>query len=142
MARATRQFSARLPADMLSALDERTQQTGESRSRLAERLIDEGLRMERHPGIAFRDGPAGRRPGITGGPDVWEAIAALRGRPERGEAAVAALADHLALSPAQVRAAVGYYAQWPEEIDAWIERNDREAEAAEAAWRREQAALA
>ena len=33
----------------------------ESASALGERLIDEGLRMAAHPGIVFRDGPAGRR---------------------------------------------------------------------------------
>jgi hypothetical protein len=36
---------------------------------------------------------------------------------------------------------VGYYADYTEEIDAWIERNDRAAEEAEAAWRRRQALM-
>ena len=31
----------------------------ESISSVGERLIDEGLRMEVHPGIVFRDGPSG-----------------------------------------------------------------------------------
>jgi hypothetical protein len=30
--------------------------------------------MNAHPGIVCRDGPAGRRPGVVGGPDVWEVI--------------------------------------------------------------------
>jgi hypothetical protein len=38
---------------------------GEAKSRTAERLIDEGLRMEDHPGIVFRDGPAGRRAALA-----------------------------------------------------------------------------
>jgi hypothetical protein len=33
--------------------------------------------MEEHPGIAFRDGPSGRRAALAGGPDVWEAIVTL-----------------------------------------------------------------
>jgi hypothetical protein len=36
-------------------------------------------------GIVFRDGPAGRRAVVIGGPDVWEVIAAARSAPERGE---------------------------------------------------------
>jgi hypothetical protein len=38
--------------------------------------------------------------------------------------------------------AVSYYVAYPAEIDEWIARNDEEGKAAEAAWRREQAALA
>jgi Domain of unknown function (DUF5615) len=43
----------------LARLDDRSRRRGEPKSRTAERLIDEGLRMEDHPGIVFRDGPAG-----------------------------------------------------------------------------------
>ncbi len=34
--------------------------------------------MEEHPGIAFRDGPVGRRAALAGGPDVWEVIETLQ----------------------------------------------------------------
>lgn len=27
--------------------------------------------MDEHPGIVFRSGPAGRRAGLAGGPDIW-----------------------------------------------------------------------
>jgi hypothetical protein len=44
-----------------------------SKARVAERLIEEGLRIEEElPGIVFRSGPTGRRAGIAGGHDVWE----------------------------------------------------------------------
>lgn len=42
----------------------------ESQHTLALRLLEEGLRMLDHPGIVFRDGPAGRRAGLIAGPDV------------------------------------------------------------------------
>jgi hypothetical protein len=51
---------------------------GEPRSRVAERLIDEGLRMEEFPGVVFRSGPTGRRASLLGGPDVWEVVADLQ----------------------------------------------------------------
>ena len=43
----------------------------DSISSIGERQIDEGLRMEAHPGIVFRNGPSGRRAGLAAGPDVW-----------------------------------------------------------------------
>jgi hypothetical protein len=137
-----RQFSARLDASVLDRLERRGVRAGLNKSRLAERYIDEGIRMEDHPGIVFRDGPAGRRPGLAAGPDVWEVIGVLHGARKRGEAAILYTADYLNLTPTQVRSAVSYYATYPAEIDGWIARNDEEAEAAEAVWRREQAALA
>jgi hypothetical protein len=139
---AARQFSARMDAALLDRLERRGARVGVNKSRLAERYIDEGLRTEDHPGIVFRDGPAGRRPGLAAGPDVWEVVGVLSGAPERGEAAISYTADYLNLSLAHVRSAVSYYAAYKPEIDAWIARNDEEAEAAEAAWRREQALLA
>ena len=48
----------------------------------------------------------------------------------------------LGLTELQVRAGVRYYSEYPEEIDERIRRNVEEADAAEEAWRREQAALA
>lgn len=98
--------------------------------------------MDEHPGITFRDGPTGRRAALAGGPDVWEIMQTIKGGKARGDAAVTAAADLLGLTEAQVRVAVRYYAAYPDEIDQRIRRNVEEADAAEAAWRREQAALA
>ncbi len=91
--------------------------------------------MAGHPGIVFRDGPAGRRAGLAGGPDVWEVVEVFlaEGRDLRGTAGT------LNLSPGLVDTAIGYYAEHRAEIDEWIERNRRQAEEAEAAWRKRQA---
>jgi hypothetical protein len=131
-----------MDASVLDRLERHGARAGLNKSRLAERYIDEGLRTEDHPGIVFRDGPAGRRPGLAAGPDVWEVIGVLNGAPHRGEAAILHTADYLNLTATQVRTAVSYYAAYKAEIDAWIARNDEEADAAEAVWRDEQAALA
>ncbi len=98
--------------------------------------------MDEHPGIVFRGGPTGRRAALAGGPDVWEAMAILKSSEVRGEKAIAATAKLLDLTESQVRTAVRYYGAYPEEIDERIRRNVEEADEAEAAWRREQAALA
>ncbi len=141
MARA-RQFSARLNPSVVNRLEQRGERAGTNKSRLAERYIDEGMRMEDHPGIVFRDGPTGRRAGLAGGPDVWEVIAAIRAGGLEGAAARKAAAEWGALTATQVRAAVGYYAEYGEEIDGRIRRNVEDADAAEQRWRREQDALA
>lgn len=98
--------------------------------------------MDEHPGIVFRGGPTGRRAALAGGPDVWEVMQTLKSSKARGDAAVTAAAGLLNLTEAQIRIAVRYYAAYPDEIDERIRRNIQEADAAEAAWQREQAALA
>jgi len=141
MGRGSRSFSARLDADLVARLDRRGQRVGLNRSRLAARYIDEGLRMDDHPGIVFRDGPAGRRAGLAGGPDVWEVIQVVRAN-GGGEVGLQAAAEWGALNEAQVRTAVRYYSEFRDEIDERIARNVEEADAAEATWKRERAALA
>ncbi|RIK35567.1 MAG: hypothetical protein DCC58_20330, partial [Chloroflexi bacterium] len=51
---------------------------GTTRSHLARKLLDEGLRMQAHPGVVFRSRPAGRRAGLALGPDIWEVARVFR----------------------------------------------------------------
>jgi len=88
--------------------------------------------MDAHPGIVFRDGPAGRRAGLSGGPDVWEVIAAVvsarEADPELGPGDVLALvADNAGLPAPAVRVAVLYYGDYPDEIDQQV-RDARDAQ--------------
>lgn len=115
---------------------------GTSSSALAEELIDEGLRTRRHPLVAFRDGPAGRRAVLAGGPDVWEVVGGLVGGDVAAGKRVERAAEMLGLRREQVEAALAYYAEFTEEIDAQIDANRRAADEAEAQWRRQQALLA
>lgn len=137
----TAQFAARLSAPVVERLRERASRRGQSQRQLAERYIDEGMRMDDHPGIVFRDGPLGRRAGLAAGPDVWEIVGALKRLPTRGPAAVDQLAELLTLSPGQIQGALDYYGEHSAEIDDLISRNEEEAERAETAWRRQQVAL-
>ena len=135
-------FSIRMSERTLARLDVGARRRGEAKARTAERLIDEGLRMEDHPSIVFRDGPTGRRAALAAGPDVWEVIETLQGTGLRGEQAVAATAEWGNLTPVQVRAAVQYYADYRDEVDGRILLNRQEAERQRAAWERAQEALA
>lgn len=132
---ASRQFSARLDAGIVERLERRGVRSGLNKSRLAERYIDEGVRMDDHPGILFRDGPTGRRAGLAAGPDVWEVIGALRSTGLEADEAIQATADWSGLNVRQVRDAIGYYSEYPAEIDERIRLNDEEADAAEWRWR-------
>jgi len=136
-------LSIRFDTELLARLRRRAQASpGATVSGLAQRLVDEGLRMAEHPGVVFKDGPSGRRAALAFGPDVWEVVKVLREIDERGPAAVAAAAEVLGLAEAKVRAAMHYYSAYPEEIDAEIAQADEESAAAEAAWQAEQRLLA
>src|SRR5919112_2237223 len=100
--------SVRLSDDVLRRLTDLAGQRGTSVSSTIERLLDEALRREAHPGVTFRDGPSGRRAGLVAGPDVDEVIRTLRGvQEERHEDVVAAVAEMTSLTEAQVRAGQG-----------------------------------
>jgi len=90
--------------------------------------------MDEHPGVVFRPGPAGRRPGLVSGPDVWEVVAVHRsfGDVER-------TADWLDQPASAIETALRYYDAHRDEIDEWIRRNEEAAEAAQRVWRARQA---
>ena len=134
-------LSVRVDDDLLQRLEDECRKSGQSRSALAKQLLEEGLRMERHPGIVFRPGATGRRPALAGGPAVWVVARIFREwEGPRGEM-TPFIMDSLAITDEQVSAAAGYYAEYRDEIDDWLDRLDEEADRAEANWRRQQAIL-
>jgi hypothetical protein len=139
---AQKPFSIRMSSRTLARLDLGARRRGEAKSRTAERLIDEGLRMEDHPGIVFKDGPAGRRAALASGPDVWQVVKTLKEMGPPREYAIAGAISWGNLSRAQVDVAMRYYADFPDEVDERIAHNHEEAERQYAAWKRAQAALA
>jgi hypothetical protein len=119
----------------LAKLEERARQIRVPKTALADRYVEEGLAMDAYPGVIFRDGPAGRRPAVVGGPDVWEVIRVFvaEGRSTR------ATSDNLRIRPGLVEAAIAYYADNREAIDEWIETNEAMMRDAAAAFDRQQA---
>jgi uncharacterized protein (DUF433 family) len=105
---------------------------------LAQRYVEEGLRMDEHPLIRFAEGPAGRRARLVGtGKDVWEVIATVRDNSgDAGETA-----SYLEIPLGLVQAAITYYGAYRDEIDQWIETNEQEAAEAQAAWAAGRAAV-
>lgn len=97
--------------------------------------------MAEHPGIAFKDGPAGRRAALALGPDVWEVVSVAREVHNRGEKAVAEIAELMNLPAERAEIALRYYAAYPDEIDADIALRGEEARRAEQEWRERQRLL-
>ena len=137
----SRHLSVRVSDDLFEQLEAQSRRSGQSRSAVAKQLLEEGLRMEQHPGIVFRSGPGGRRAGLVGGPDVWEVASALRGSDDGDAESLEEIAERTGLTVDQVRVALGYYADYTEEVRDWIRRVEEEAERAESRWRRGQALL-
>jgi hypothetical protein len=135
--------SIRFSTDLLNRLRRRAQaMTGASVAGLAQRLIDEGLRMSDHPGVIFKDGATGRRAALAYGPDIWEVIKFLREVDERGPAAFDAAAEVFAVDASRISAAISYYGDYQEEIDAEIAEADATSAQAEHAWRIQQQLIA
>lgn len=62
--------SVRLEDIVGQRLHVRARAAGETLSDRLRRYAAEGVRRDEHPLITFRDGPAGRRAGPVGGPDL------------------------------------------------------------------------
>jgi hypothetical protein len=139
----TMPLSIRFEAALLTRLRARAAATaGGNTSALAQRLVDEGLRMADHPGVVFKDGPTGRRAALAYGPDVWEIVKFLREVDERGPAALEAAAEVFAIDVHRITAAVSYYGEYRDEIDAEITAADEASTRAEQAWRVQQRLIA
>jgi len=134
------QRSFRLSPRTVELLDEAAATGSESRNALADRLLGEAIRLERHPLIRFHSGTAGRRQPLVVGTRLFvhQVISTLRG----SKGGVGETAEYFGISPRLVRAAVDYYAEFADEVDddatvaERVERDER------ARWDRQQRALA
>lgn len=120
-------------------LKQRAQETHAPQTALAERYIEEGLRHDEHPLIYFRDGAAGRRPALLGTRlDVADVVTTIR----QNENSLEETSAYLEIPLEQVDACLRYYADYKDEIDAWIEQVRAIAEHERERWQRRQQALA
>ena len=61
-------LSIRLPERTIGRLADRAGRSSMAPRTLAQRYVEEGLRMDDHPLVRYADGPAGRRARLIGGP--------------------------------------------------------------------------
>src|SRR4051795_11519263 len=114
--------SIRLAQGTLDRLDARAAHAQVPPRTLAQRYVEEGLRMDEHPLVRFVDGPAGRRARLIGSAkDVWEVIATVRDN----DGDLAATAEYLHIPLGLVQAAVTYYGAYRDDVDQLIGDNER-----------------
>jgi uncharacterized protein (DUF433 family) len=121
VARKSEPFSIRLSQSTDALVSREARRTRRSKGAVVEALTEEALRARRFPGIAYRGADWDRRPWVIGtAMDVWEIVWL-----SRGFAAPAEMAANYRLTEPQIRLALAYHAEYPEEIDERIRESDR-----------------
>ena len=116
------QKSLRIPQETLEEIEKIAHMSSSDFSSIAKDLLTEAIKMRRCPGIVFADGVSGRRARIAGaGLEVWEIIATYKGVNENFKRLRKA---YHWLTEQQLRAAIGYYTTYPEEINRQIKLNE------------------
>jgi uncharacterized protein (DUF433 family) len=116
------QKSLRLPKETLTEIEQIAEETGRDFSAVAKDLLAEAIKMRRCPGIVFAEGVSGRRARVAGtGIEVWEIISTYR---SVGKSLTRLKKAYHWLSMEQLRATLGYYSVYPEEIDRQIDQNE------------------
>lgn len=114
----------RMKGSTLSALEEEAAKYRAAPRRLAEEMVEEALKMRRHPGIIFFEHAGGRRDAaLAARPrlSVWMIVEVVR-----GSTSLAAAAKYLSLDLPAIERALTYYKEHPDEIDEQIAANDAE----------------
>lgn len=121
MATKSQPFSIRLSRTTDELITREAERTRRSKGAVVEALAEEALRTRRFPGIAFRGADWNRRPWLIGTAlDVWEVVRAMRDFASPRE-----MAADTELTEPQIRLALAYHEEHPEEIDAAIRDSER-----------------
>lgn len=119
---ATVQKSMRIPEKMIEEIRAIARESGKDFSAMTKELLEVAVKMHRCPGIVFSEGVSGKRARIAGtGLEVWEVIANYKSLSENMERLKTA---YNWLTELQIRAALGYYRAYPDEIDQLIALNE------------------
>ena len=113
-------FSIRLSPLTDELVTREAKRTRRSKGAVVEMLAEEALRTRRFPGIAFRGSDWNRRPWVIGTAlDVWEIVAASRRFASPQE-----MAANTDLGEPQIRLALAYREESPDEIEEAIREGD------------------
>ncbi len=116
------QKSLRIPEDTLKEINRIACESGRDFSTTAKDLLTEAIKMRCCTGIIFADGVTGKRARVAGtGLEVWEIITTYKGVNKNFPRLQTA---YHWLTEQQLKAAIGYYISYPDEIDRQIDRNE------------------
>ena len=112
----------RIPDKTVEEIQALARESGKDFSAMTNELLEIAVKMHRCPGIVFAEGTNGKRARIAGtGSEVWEIIANYKG--VDGDFERLQNTYHW-LSELQLRAALGYYRAYADEIDGLMLRNE------------------
>lgn len=114
-------FTMRAARGSIRALEEEARRYHIPARTLAEVMLEEGIRMRRHPGVVFVDRGGGRAAVLAGRPrlSIWQIAETARASRSR-----AAAARELSLDGSEIQRALAYAAAYADEIDEEIHAND------------------
>jgi hypothetical protein len=112
----TRPFSVRMDDRTHDELQAHARRAQANQSRLVNRYVKEGLRMDAHPAIAFRTTSLGRRTTVLAARPGLQVIDVIGTWRDDGQD-IAATARYLDISEEDVRAVLRYYADYRDEVD-------------------------
>lgn len=116
------QKSLRIPQGTLEEIQRIARESGRDFSSIAKDLLTEAIKMRHCPGIVFADGVSRRGAKVAGtGLEVWEIVATYKAVNQDFRRLQKA---YHWLTKQQLRAAIGYYTIYPNEIDRQIELNE------------------
>ena len=116
-------FSVRFALATDRAVENEARRARRSKSSIVEGLAEEAMRTRRFPGIAFRGEDAGRRPWLIGtGLDIWEICQMVD-----EFTSIKQLVADTHLGERQIRLALAYREQYPDEVEQAISENTRSA---------------
>ncbi|MHB8632171.1 MAG: hypothetical protein ACYC9W_09615 [Candidatus Limnocylindria bacterium] len=111
----TTPFSLRMDDATREELLAHAERSDTSSSKLANRYVKEGLRMDKHPAIAFKTTPRGRRTILASRPGLQ--VIDIIGTWQAERQSVAAAARYFHIGEDDVHAVLRYYAEYKDEID-------------------------
>jgi uncharacterized protein (DUF433 family) len=116
------QKSLRIPEKTVKEIEQLARESERDFSSIANDLLAESIKMRRCPGIIFAEGVTGRRARVAGsGLEVWEVISTFKGVNQDFKRLKKA---YHWLTEQQLRAAIGYYEAYRDEIEVQIKRNE------------------
>lgn len=129
----------RFPGDIDRDLSAYARRTSANKSTVVVGAVREWLRMQAHAGVVFVTTVTGeRRAALANGTPIWT-IAASWLQHQKDERTAGVVADALGLTIPEVETALGYWAEYRDEIDELIDRHHVSQDEALAAWERRQA---
>ena len=112
----TMPFSLRMDEDTHDELTTHVERLEVNASKLVNRYVKEGLRMDKHPAIGFKTTSQGRRAAVLAahpGIQVVDVLGTFRAESQ----AVSKTARYLHISEDEVQAVLRYYAEYRDEVD-------------------------